>query len=214
MYIDNHLNWNHDIVQLSKKLSRANKIFSKLRHNVPLEYCIKVYSALFHSHLSYGCSLWGLTTNESIKKIEILQKKSVRILTFSDADAHSNPLFIQLNIVKVIDLIKLNQLKLTYRFYASSLPTDLQSLSKFSCDVHTTNLCLNSARKNLLYIPRINSVSYGNKSLRYQCPAIWNKTVKHGIELGPVKIPLDKIHNVNHFSKILKKHFLHSYSLL
>ena len=92
MYIDKYLSWNFHIQQLSKKLSRANGILSKLRHNVPIEACLQVYYAIFYSHLVYGCNVWGLTTEENFKKIEILQKKCVRIMSFSDFNSHTNQL--------------------------------------------------------------------------------------------------------------------------
>ena len=40
MYIDKHLSWDVHIHHLSKKLSRANGIISKLRHNAPKEVCL------------------------------------------------------------------------------------------------------------------------------------------------------------------------------
>ena len=75
MFVDKHLAWNVQINQLSKKLGRANGILSKLRHNDPKKVCLHVYHALFHSHLIYGCNVWGLTNEENLKTIEILQKK-------------------------------------------------------------------------------------------------------------------------------------------
>ena len=51
MYIDKYLSWNIHIQQLSKKLSRANGILSKLRHNAPSGICLQVYYAIFYSHL-------------------------------------------------------------------------------------------------------------------------------------------------------------------
>ena len=75
MYIDRHLNWNNHICELSKKLSRANDILSKLRYNESLEICLQVYYAILYSHLTYGCNAWGFTSQENIRKIEILQKK-------------------------------------------------------------------------------------------------------------------------------------------
>ena len=35
MFLDNHLTWEYHINQLSKRLSQANGILSKLRHNAP-----------------------------------------------------------------------------------------------------------------------------------------------------------------------------------
>ena len=82
MYIDKYLSWNFHIQQLSNKLSRANGILSKLRHNAPIGTCLQVYYAIFYSHLIYGCNIWGLTTEDNIKMIEVLQKKCLRIMTF------------------------------------------------------------------------------------------------------------------------------------
>ena len=75
MYIDKYLSWNYHILQLSKKLSKGNGILSKLRHTAPIETCLQVYYAIFYSYLIYGCNIWGLTTEENLNKIEVLQKK-------------------------------------------------------------------------------------------------------------------------------------------
>ena len=90
MYIDKYHSWNFHIQKLSKKLSRANGILSKLRHNAHINTCLHVYYAIFYSHLIYGCSLWGLTTDENLNNIEILQKKCLSIMTFSDFNSHTN----------------------------------------------------------------------------------------------------------------------------
>ena len=93
MFIDKYLSWDYHVQQLSKKLSRANGILSKLRYSSPIGVRLLVYYAIFYSHLIYGCNLWGFTSEENIKKIEVLQKKCLRIMTFSDFDCHSNPLY-------------------------------------------------------------------------------------------------------------------------
>ena len=74
MYIDKYLNWNHHIHEISKKLSRANGVLSKLRYNASLDTCLQVYYAIFSSHLTYSCNVWGLTSEENINKIEVLQR--------------------------------------------------------------------------------------------------------------------------------------------
>ena len=96
MSIDRYLSWNYHILQLSKKLSRSNGILSKLRYYASIEIYLQVYYAMFYSHLIYGFNIWGLTSEENIKKIEILQKRCIRIMTFSDSRSYTNPLFIKL----------------------------------------------------------------------------------------------------------------------
>ncbi len=214
MYIDKYLSWNFHIQHLSKKLSRANGILSKLRYNAPIETCIQVYYAIFYSHLIYGCNIWGLSSDENLKTIELLQKKCLRIITFSDFNTHTNPLFIDLKLLKVRDIIKSQQLKLGYEFYENLLPNDLQSLFIYDSDVH--NYQTNSASKHLLHVPRIHTVTYGNKSIKYHCPILWNATVKNHIAVdNSIKnnVAIDQIHNIYQFKRTLKKHFLYCYSL-
>ena len=200
---------------VSKKLSRANGILSKLRHYASIEICLQVYYAIFYSHLIYGCNIWGLTTEENLNKIVILQKKCVRIMTFSDFRCHTNSLFIELKMLKVREIIKSQQLKLVYEFMNNALPTDLQNLFTLSSDIH--NYQLNSAHKQLLHIPRIYTATYGNKSIKFYCADLWNDAFKkNGIAIdNDVKnnVSLDQIFNVHQFKRILKKHFLYSYSL-
>ena len=127
MYVK-YLSWNTHIQQLSKELSRANGILSKLRHNAPLETCLKVYYAIFYSHVTYDCSIWGLTKGENLKKMEVLQQKCLRIMTFSDFNSRTNSLFSDLKLLKVQDIVKSQQLKLVYEFFDKVLPDDLQTL--------------------------------------------------------------------------------------
>ena len=93
MYIDKYLNWNYHIQELSKKLSRSTGVLSKLRYNASLDICLQVYYAIFFSHMTYGCNLWGLSSEENISKIERLQKKCIRILSFAPYNSHTNQLF-------------------------------------------------------------------------------------------------------------------------
>ena len=211
MYIDKHLSWDFHIFQLSKELSRANGILSKLHHSVPLEVCLQVYYAIFYSHVLYGCNIWGLTTEENLRKIEVLRKKSVCIMTFSDFHCHTNPIFLELKLLKVREIIKSQQLKLSYEFYKNQLPT-IQNLFQLVKDIHTYET--KSATRHLLHIPQIHTTSYG-KSLKYHCPTLWNTTIKNNIAVNKNvnNIHIDSIHNLHNFKRILKKYYLHSYSL-
>ena len=216
IYIDKYLNWNHHIYELGKKLSRANGVLSKLRYNAPLETCLQVYYAIFFSHLTYGCNVWGLTSEENILKIERLQKKCVRILSFASFNSHANQLFIDLKLVKARDLISINQLKLVYDFLDDHLPDDLMCLFRSSNDVHTTSQSLKSTSNKLIHIPSITTVTYGNKSIRYKCAKLWNALFTTGdiqVEANKAKnIKLADIYSSKQLTKVLEKHFLFTYT--
>ena len=95
--LDEFLIWNFQFDTLASKLSRTNGILAKLRHFVPETLLKTLYYALFHSHISYANIVWGqaLTQNSRIGK---LQKKCVRILTFSDFNVETSQLFIDAGI--------------------------------------------------------------------------------------------------------------------
>ena len=217
MFIDKYLNWNHHITNLSKQLSRANGILSKLRYNASTDLCLQVYYALFYSYLTYGCNIWGLTSEENISKL-VLQNKCVRIISFAPFNSSTNQIFIDLGLVKVRELISLNQLKLVYDFTQNNLPSDLMSLFSFSSDIHRVPRELKSSVNRLIYIPRVFTTTYGIDSIRYQCATLWNKFFKNGeIKIDDDKKnnkKLSKIKGKKSFNWILKKHFLHSYTIV
>ena len=217
MYIDKHLTWDYHISELSKKLSKANGILSKLRYNAPIHNCLMVYNSIFHTHLLYGCNLWGITSEENIQKIEVLQKKCVRILSFAPFNSHANQFFIDLNILKVRDIIDSQQIKFAYDFHTNRLPQDIMDLFTYTKNIHTTNLVLKKSKKDFFYLPSITTVTYGNKSLRYRCSELWNRIVNNGIAISAdVKshVTLNKIKSGHHLKKTLKKHFLYKYTLM
>ena len=217
MYIDKNLDWNHHIQELAKKLNRANGILSKLRYNTSLDICKQVYYAIFYSYLIYGCNVWGFSSEENINAIQVLQNKCVRIMTFAPYNSNVDQSFLDLKLLKVREVIKLQQLKVVYDFHDKSLPDDLMGLFKLSTTVHTTNQILNSALNNLIHIPKIKTVSYGNHSIRYHCAQLWNQKFRTGsfnIDSNPANdIKLCEVNSVHYFKKKLKQHFLHGYSL-
>ena len=52
VHLDKYLSWDLQTNQLSKKLSRANGILSKLRHFALKKTLISVYYSIFYSHYS------------------------------------------------------------------------------------------------------------------------------------------------------------------
>ena len=123
MFIDKYLSWNYHILQLRSEIKQSQW------HYASIEICLQVYYAMFYSHLIYCCNIWGLTSEENLKKIEILQKRCIRIMTFSDSRSNTNPFFIKLKVLKVREIIKLQQLKRLYEILDNSLPDDLKGLN-------------------------------------------------------------------------------------
>ena len=100
IFIDEVLSWNKQIDILCSKLSRANGILSKLRHFPPLKTCLSVCYSIFYSYLFLA---WSYTKEVIFDRVDKLQKRCIRILTFSDFNSHTIDLFAKLKMLKFQD---------------------------------------------------------------------------------------------------------------
>ena len=178
-----------------KKLSRTNGVLYRLRRYVPKQTILSVYYSIFYSHLTYACQVWALTSQRNIDIIKILQKKSTRIINFAPYNSHTNNLFNNDNILKFKDIIKFEQLKITYEFKSNSLPKDLNNLFIENKDVNchfTWNVYKG------LYIPQILTKTFGTNSLKYSAAVLWNNDLK-------IDDKINSFTSLYSFKKYLKK---------
>ena len=129
IYLDETLSGDHHCKELSKKLSRTNGMLAKIRHYAPNEI-LPIYHALLSSQLKYGSQIWGQTNNQHVQKIIKLQKKALRIISFSEFRAHTSPIFKQYKILKFQDHIVLENCLLIHDFIKNNLPQSFNNYFK------------------------------------------------------------------------------------
>ena len=122
--VDCHLNWHAQEMALHSKLSRAVGMLSKIRHYVKFDTLLMVYYGIFSSILTYGSQLWG-QHNRIVSKLQKLQNKALRIMTFSPYRAKATPLFKQYNILKIADYISLQNFLFAYDSIKNNLPASI-----------------------------------------------------------------------------------------
>ena len=83
----------------------------------------------------------------------------------------------------------------------NSLPTS----SQYSFTVHNYNT--RNVSNQGLYIPSINTTAFGNISLRYNTPVVWNKLLKTNPEISNSV-------SMNSLKYTLKSYYLKTYSAL
>ena len=103
IYADETLSGKTHCDELTKKLNRANGILAKSRHYVSSKQLKDIYYANFFSHFTYGSQIWGQGINTYIDKISIIQNNALRISSFSEFNAHTDPLYRKLNVLKLKD---------------------------------------------------------------------------------------------------------------
>ena len=107
-----NLNWHFQISNVADKLNRANDMLPKTRHFfVNFNSLKSIYYAILESHLNYSLTVWAQNAN-SIKRLLVSQKKSLRIMHFLKRNSHTSNLFKNLNISKFPDEVSLENCNL------------------------------------------------------------------------------------------------------
>ena len=81
--IDSNLNWKSHIGYVAKKIKRGVGVLSKLRYFTNIHILKKLYYALIQPFLVYGIIVWNNTYETTLNPLLILQKRVLRIITFS-----------------------------------------------------------------------------------------------------------------------------------
>ena len=84
-----------------------------------------LYNSLIvsHNNINYGLLLWGVESH----RVKPLQRKAIRLITNSNYSAHTTPLFIELCLLKVQDMLKLKLLEFYYKLSYDLLPSYFQT---------------------------------------------------------------------------------------
>jgi hypothetical protein len=165
--LDQHINWRSHLTHISKKISKTIGIMCKVKNYLPTSALLHIYNSLVLSYLNYGLSLWGGKSHCLFK----LQKKVIRIMCRSNYNAHTSPLFKNLNLLKVQDLCTLHDYKICYKLFNSMLPESLSSLI-----FQNNQIALNSHRtrnRQNMYLPRIRH-EFARQRFEYKIPSLFN----------------------------------------
>ena len=90
----------------------------------------QLYCSLIYPFLTYGLSVWGNTYSTTLRLLLNLQKRAIRITTFSKPDEHSEPLFKALGILNLTDLVILHNTLFMYQYHNNLLPTSFKNFTK------------------------------------------------------------------------------------
>ena len=164
---------------------------------LPLHVLRILYNYLILPHLQYGIFTWGFC----LGRLEKLQKRSVRIITRSKYNTHTDPLFKNLNLLKLKDILEVSVLKLYFKFKHNVLP--VYTLNMFTESIRNPHCNLRA--RGPLELANPSAVS-GEKYLRCYLPNFINNSVSE---------VLDKVntHSYEGFSFVMKRTKVNSYRI-
>ena len=144
--VDSHLNWKYHILSVSKKISRSIGVMYRIRKYVNIAILKSIYYSLIYSHIVYAIQVWGSASNTELDNILILQKKAVRMMVYKDQYPQipgplnpSNPIFLELGILKIQDVFKFQVIRFIYDCLTSNTPSIFWNWFTLNRSVHKHN---------------------------------------------------------------------------
>ena len=189
--IDSSLTWKYHIDNLSKKISKAIGIMYKIRSFVNRKILLNLYYALVYPHLLYAIQTWGFAFDNNINKIEILQRKVIRMLTFNDniygffgPSVDVSSLFRELELLKIKEIFELRLAQFIYDCTNGLSPLKFINWFTLNVDIHShasrgnyniQNYNNEPTKTTNLFRLGGRTSYYGLKSIKSYGPKIWNE---------------------------------------
>ena len=166
--IDNKLDWNSHIEKITKKIASGIGAIKRTRHLIPQPTLHQLYNALIKPHFDYCNSVWGNCGATLQLRIQKLQNRAARIMTFSDYDTEAGPLLDILGWKNLSRQQKTQRAIMVYKSLHSLAPDYLKS--KFQ-ERQSTYTLRDSKNKLKVPFPRTN---YYKNSFSYSGATLWN----------------------------------------
>ena len=157
--MDENSNWKPEISHVANKVSKSVGIIRKSSFYLSTKTLRTLYFSLVYPYFFYCNLVWASTYRTNLIRLEILQKRVIRTITKTPWDAHTDPIFKNLGILK-FHCIYLIQLGLfMYSYQNQTLP------SKFHCKFTLQNQIHSYNTRNSYKFRSVAFLSYSNQTI-------------------------------------------------
>lgn len=167
--IDQHLTWKNHIDSITKKMLKISGILCRIRFYISQSLLKLLYNSLIYPCLHYGNIVWANNYPTRLAKVFQLQKKVLRIITFSTYTAPSLPLFMKLNLLNIHQINDLLIGTFSYSLHKKALPPYFNDFCTNNSQIHDHNT-RNSKKLHKFF----NRTNYRIYSTRNKIIDIWN----------------------------------------
>ena len=167
--IDDPISWVHHITYIKNKISKGIGIMSKASKYLQRKSLLTLYYSYIYPYMIYCIEAWGNASNCHLDQLYKIQKKVIRLISFTNYGISSATTFKKLEILPLNKLVYNRIGIMMYKYFNNLLPPAINDLYVSNNDVHKYS----TRQKHLLYINRSNinvyEKSFGNTSVR-----VWN----------------------------------------
>ena len=181
VYFDEYLSVNQHIAHLCAKVSKSLYCINKIKNFIDLVSLKKLYFAMVHSSIVYCINVYGCATKTALTPLFLKQKQAIRTISNSGYRDHTAPLFKQLNILPLDQLIHFCKIKFMHSYIFDKVPQSFMGL-------WPTNRQRNPIRElrntEDLYVPA-HRIEIVKRLPLVSFPSAWNS--EEGDKLNPVQ---------------------------
>ena len=191
---DEHLTFNLHIQNVCNSIKRYFKIFYNIRRYLNCKQVEILYYSLIYSQIKYGLIIYGFTTKSNMNKLQTLQNKLLKVLTFKDRRYPTNDIHSQLKILKIEDLLYQEKLSFVHNYINDKLPPTFQNYYTEFAMVHN----IETRNKNYNFIIPHHKTNIGAATIKINGAKIWNN----------LDTKIKQISNIKIFRKCIKEKFI------
>ena len=169
VFIDKKLTWNKHIDFVATKIAKSIGAINRVKYIVPPSVLQSLYYTMIYPHLIYCIVIWGSACHTSLRKLEIMQKRIVRIMTHSSYLAPTKPLFVKLRLLKIYDIYTFFAAQFMFKLKYHMLPVICQTL----VSVQTTHAYATRSCNYFVFI--FGRTCTRQNSLNFNGPRLWDK---------------------------------------
>ena len=186
-----NLTWGSHIERLAKKAASGIAAIKRVRQFVPPATLHLIYKALLQPHFDYCIVVWRSRGVKLAEKLQKLQNRAARALTFSSYDADASHLFQFLNSKNLSTQCDIQKPLMVFKSLHGLAPEYLSS--KFIARSHTTSYTFRDSVNKLTI-----RTNYLRNCLRYSGSVLWNslpETLRQAESLRNFKSLLHSYYN-------------------
>ena len=127
IWIDKNLTWHEHISRVHQKIQKNLHLFRAGKNFLDIHSKRLLYFAQIQSHLNYGLALWGnMSSTTLLNKLQKVQNKCINIITGKQVSQHC---YKEPSILRIRELLELENCKLDYKLLHQELPIRIEDLS-------------------------------------------------------------------------------------
>lgn len=192
--LDSHMSWNAYVNELCQNLTGKLARFSRMRSVLPTESLMQIYNSIIQPKIDYAISVWGITSQQNIDKVQRLQNRAARIITgnFDYVNVRGIDLVKRLKWMTVNDRCTYFISLLMFKCIHGLAPDYL--CNEITMHVDVAERLGRMFNVNNVYVP-FSNLEIFKKAFVYKGPTIWNS----------LPDSMKEIHTLDSFKRNMKK---------